>query len=45
MVGRIKTLHLLTHAHTIIHEYGMIVYMRAWRVAFRGGTFLEVLFL
>ena len=41
--GRITTRHLFTHGGMIINEFGLRVYLRAWRVALRGGTFLEAI--
>jgi hypothetical protein len=43
MSGRITTIHLVTHAHVIIAQFGIVTYVRAVRVALRGGTFLEAL--
>lgn len=43
MVGKIRTVHLLTHPYTIISECGWRVYWEAWIVSLRGGTFLEAL--
>jgi len=43
MSGRITTFHLITHARTIIHEFGYRAYFRAWYVSLRGGTFLEAI--
>jgi hypothetical protein len=43
MSGRITTLHLITHAHLIISEFGWKAYCHAWWSAIRGGTFLEAI--
>lgn len=41
MAGRITTIHLITNANDIVREFGWKVYWNSWKVALRGGTFLE----
>ena len=45
LVGLITTRHLVTHAVTIVKEFGIIAYIRCWAAAIfsrHEATFLEL---
>jgi len=47
MNGSITTRHLLTHAHVIVSEFGLKIYLRCWtNCVFRSksATFLDNIF-